>query len=212
MRRKHFQIISLLLFGLIGLPSAIAQISLKQAQQYLQNKGLYYGKIDGLAGPKTRQAIVAFQKSEGLTVSGKLDQATAEKLATYVAGNTTDETIIVVQEIQNVDVVEEPAVEVVEQDVDIAVEEVVAQKVDDTAKDAEGTAKGAVQEADRAIGGELATAKSEVEATKSTVTDNGIKDAFHDAGSAVKNSCSGMGSAIGSAGASIKGAFSGKKK
>src|SRR5262245_41367088 len=104
MRRKHFQIISLLLFGLVGLPSAIAQISLRQAQEYLQTKGLYTGKIDGLAGPQTRRALIAYQKAEGLPVFGKLDAATAEKLANYSSGNINAqsspirETEIVVEE------------------------------------------------------------------------------------------------------------------
>lgn len=47
-----------------------------QVQKALTSKGLYKGDISGLMGPKTEKAISDFQKSNGLTVTGTLDQNT----------------------------------------------------------------------------------------------------------------------------------------
>src|SRR5262245_40950047 len=140
MRRKHLQIISLVLFGLIGLPSAIAQMSLRQAQQYLQIKGLYGGEIDGVAGPKTRQALIAYQKSDGLKVTGKFDTPTAEKLTSYAASisgvpsTSSSETVILVEEAPEVDIVEQD-IEVVELDVDAPEQNTNADQNTDTKKE-----------------------------------------------------------------------------
>jgi peptidoglycan hydrolase-like protein with peptidoglycan-binding domain len=38
------------------------------------------GKPDGLAGPRTRQAIQQFQRSKGLEVNGQLDGPTLRAL------------------------------------------------------------------------------------------------------------------------------------
>jgi peptidoglycan hydrolase-like protein with peptidoglycan-binding domain len=45
-------------------------------QEKLKSLGLYDGEVDGLAGPVTAAAVVAFQKSKGLTETGKLDNPT----------------------------------------------------------------------------------------------------------------------------------------
>jgi len=52
----------------------------KSVQGALKAKGLYDGEVDGILGPKSRQALRDYQKSEGLAVTGRLDAATAEKL------------------------------------------------------------------------------------------------------------------------------------
>jgi peptidoglycan hydrolase-like protein with peptidoglycan-binding domain len=53
----------------------------KQAQTELKNQGLYKGKIDGVAGPKTTAALHAYQKEKGLQQTGALDQQTMNSLA-----------------------------------------------------------------------------------------------------------------------------------
>ena len=50
------------------------------AQQSLKDKGRDPGMIDGKMGPRTRGALSDFQKAEGLTVTGQLDDATRAKL------------------------------------------------------------------------------------------------------------------------------------
>ncbi|MCB1489474.1 MAG: peptidoglycan-binding protein, partial [Bauldia sp.] len=42
-----------------------------QLQEKLAERGLYDGKVDGISGSRTRAAIVAYQKAEGLAVTGE---------------------------------------------------------------------------------------------------------------------------------------------
>jgi peptidoglycan hydrolase-like protein with peptidoglycan-binding domain len=53
---------------------------IRSAQEKLQEKGLYSGSIDGIAGPQTAAALKEFQQSQQLEVTGKLDDATAQRL------------------------------------------------------------------------------------------------------------------------------------
>ena len=66
--------------------AAFGTDSVRQAQTALQHQGLYDGPIDGISGPKTRQAVSAFQKREGLPQTATLDQATLQRLG---VGGTT---------------------------------------------------------------------------------------------------------------------------
>jgi hypothetical protein len=50
------------------------------AQARLSNLGYGPGQIDGDLGPKSTEAIKAFQAAQGLDVTGELDQATRQKL------------------------------------------------------------------------------------------------------------------------------------
>ncbi len=52
----------------------------KKIQEALKDKGQDPGAIDGIMGKKTREAIRAFQKSNELKVTGRLDKETADKL------------------------------------------------------------------------------------------------------------------------------------
>ncbi len=52
----------------------------REAQQALQQDGLYKGKVDGQFGPKTRSALAQFQKQNGLKQTARLDRATMSKL------------------------------------------------------------------------------------------------------------------------------------
>jgi len=58
----------------------------KAAQQALKDKGHDPGSIDGVMGPKTRQALKDFQKAEGIKETGRLDAETMAKLG--VEGRT----------------------------------------------------------------------------------------------------------------------------
>jgi peptidoglycan hydrolase-like protein with peptidoglycan-binding domain len=53
---------------------------IRSAQQILQEKGLYSGSIDGIAGPQTAAALREFQQSQQLEPTGKLDDETAKRL------------------------------------------------------------------------------------------------------------------------------------
>lgn len=49
-------------------------------QARLNNLGFFCGNVDGVAGPRTAQAIRSFQKQHGLPQSGRVDAATSAKL------------------------------------------------------------------------------------------------------------------------------------
>ncbi len=59
---------------------ADTQSMTKEVQQALKDKGEDPGAIDGIMGRKTRAAVRKFQKSNGLKVTGTLDNQTEEKL------------------------------------------------------------------------------------------------------------------------------------
>jgi len=61
---------------------AMAKPTPENIQRALKNAGLYHGKIDGTVGPKTKRAIEAFQKENGLAIDGKVGPKTWEKLKT----------------------------------------------------------------------------------------------------------------------------------
>jgi peptidoglycan hydrolase-like protein with peptidoglycan-binding domain len=56
----------------------------RQAQEQLRGQGLYHGRIDGVLGPQSKQALQQFQQKNGLPVTATLDQQTMDKLL----GNT----------------------------------------------------------------------------------------------------------------------------
>ena len=63
------------------------QDPVKAAQKALKAKGYEIGDVDGKLGPKTRAGVQAFQKDEGLRVTGRLD---GETMARLRAGKADD--------------------------------------------------------------------------------------------------------------------------
>jgi len=49
-------------------------------QQALKDKGFGPGPIDGTMGPRTVSVLKEYQRSEHLTITGKMDDDTAAKL------------------------------------------------------------------------------------------------------------------------------------
>jgi peptidoglycan hydrolase-like protein with peptidoglycan-binding domain len=58
----------------------LQQKDIREVQQSLNDKGFDCGPADGYLGPRTRTGIRQFQKSENLSVTGRLDAETAGKL------------------------------------------------------------------------------------------------------------------------------------
>jgi peptidoglycan hydrolase-like protein with peptidoglycan-binding domain len=58
----------------------VSRSDVQQTQQKLQQDGLYRGKIDGLEGPETQQALRTYQRKNGLPVTGTVDQQTLANL------------------------------------------------------------------------------------------------------------------------------------
>jgi rare lipoprotein A len=61
--------------------SELTPDEIKQAQEGLKTEGFHPGSIDGRLGPRTRQAVRAYQAREGLPQTGVLDAATFNRLA-----------------------------------------------------------------------------------------------------------------------------------
>lgn len=57
----------------------------KEIQTALKNAGVYKGKVDGVIGVETKQAIREFQKAHGLTPDGVVGSKTWEKLRDYIS-------------------------------------------------------------------------------------------------------------------------------
>lgn len=68
-----------------GGSSAISSgASTTQIQKALRNAGYYKGPIDGKIGAKTQEAIIKFQKDNGLKADGKVGRMTWSELKPYL--------------------------------------------------------------------------------------------------------------------------------
>lgn len=61
-------------------PCAVGIARTKGLQQALIARGANPGPVDGVMGPKTREALRAFQKVQNLPPTGRLDEQSREKL------------------------------------------------------------------------------------------------------------------------------------
>jgi LysM repeat protein len=80
--RRRIVILSLVA-GFLAAPSAFAagpDPEIAALQVALRSKGLYFGKIDGLAGPMTAQGLRTFQRLTRLPVTGQLSARTRAEL------------------------------------------------------------------------------------------------------------------------------------
>lgn len=60
------------------------QLNIKQIQRALKKSGFYKGEIDGKTGPKTKEAIMKFQKARGLKADGVVGKRTSAELRKYL--------------------------------------------------------------------------------------------------------------------------------
>ncbi len=58
----------------------VSRSEVRQAQQQLRQDHLYRGRIDGIVGSETRQALQRYQRKNGLPVTAQLDQDTMNSL------------------------------------------------------------------------------------------------------------------------------------
>lgn len=104
MKRVFISIMVSLLFvfgltvavGNIFTPNAIVaqaySYDTKTIQQKLKNWGYYKGSVDGVYGAKTREAVKAFQRKNGLTADGIVGPATAKAMGISSTSKTTTST------------------------------------------------------------------------------------------------------------------------
>jgi hypothetical protein len=65
-------------------PGQSSVVTVREAQRILQVLGFYFGDVDGVGGPMTRQAIEKFQRFIGLPANGWLDLRTGTLLRNSV--------------------------------------------------------------------------------------------------------------------------------
>jgi putative peptidoglycan binding protein len=73
--------------GTAGRTLNLSREQIRQAQSVLKQKGFDVGVIDGILGPATRKALIAFQEQQGLQANGQMDQRTVTALG--IAGSIT---------------------------------------------------------------------------------------------------------------------------
>ena len=71
--------------GAISPAAAPAKPATKEIQQALKNAGFYQAAIDGKLGPQTRAAIRDFQRTNDLSVDGRIGKQTWGKLSAYAS-------------------------------------------------------------------------------------------------------------------------------
>ena len=67
------------------------KLNIEKVQSLLREAGLNPGKIDGKMGPKTKEAVIKFQKAHDLKVDGKIGYQTLSALAEYIPVGLQDE-------------------------------------------------------------------------------------------------------------------------
>jgi hypothetical protein len=69
---------------------------IRRIQQVLIEKGFYHGTVDGKLGPETKEALITFQRREGIEPTGRIDERTVTSLGVSIrtegqAGNREGE-------------------------------------------------------------------------------------------------------------------------
>ncbi len=61
-------------------PATVQRQTLQRAQAALADRGFYRDVVDGLPGPATEEAVLAYQRSQRMTLTGRLDLDTLSQL------------------------------------------------------------------------------------------------------------------------------------
>jgi len=64
-------------------PAPAGSQPVMDAQAQLKAAGFYTGEVDGLLGPKTRDAVLRFEAAAGLAATGKVDEALARRIEAW---------------------------------------------------------------------------------------------------------------------------------
>lgn len=63
-----------------GQQQSLNQDTVRQLQEQLQSQGYEVGQVDGIMGPRTRDALISFQRDQNLDATGRPDQQTMAAL------------------------------------------------------------------------------------------------------------------------------------
>jgi peptidoglycan hydrolase-like protein with peptidoglycan-binding domain len=73
------------------IPTDMSHDDIRVVQRVLIERGLLHGEADGVVGPKTHAALRAFQRQQGVEVTGSIDAPTISSLG--VSGRLTNQSI-----------------------------------------------------------------------------------------------------------------------
>jgi peptidoglycan hydrolase-like protein with peptidoglycan-binding domain len=67
----------------------LSEPEIREVQQVLIDRGFFHGRVDGVFGPETREALISFQRKEGFEATGSIDTRTvgALGLSARIGGN-----------------------------------------------------------------------------------------------------------------------------
>jgi hypothetical protein len=65
-----------------------ADVDIRRVQEVLIEKGFYHGKVDGVLTIETKDALIAFQRRQGIEATGRIDVRTSEALGVSASGRT----------------------------------------------------------------------------------------------------------------------------
>jgi peptidoglycan hydrolase-like protein with peptidoglycan-binding domain len=80
-------------FATLAQAHGYSRSEVRAAQQQLKNDGYYSGRIDGIDGPMTMAAIRSYQSANNLTVNGRLDSQTRDRLGISATGQASRQAI-----------------------------------------------------------------------------------------------------------------------
>jgi len=66
----------------------LSKNDMKAVEEALQAKGYQVGRVDGVADDDARKAIRSFQQDNGLSITGMVDQRTADKLGVRISSKS----------------------------------------------------------------------------------------------------------------------------
>lgn len=85
-------------------PVPVSSAVIKEAQAKLQRDGLYTGHVDGIAGPKTKEAVRIYQRQQGLQQTAELDSETLQHMnlpGAAASGTSTPGAMMSVDEVRD---------------------------------------------------------------------------------------------------------------
>jgi Protein of unknown function (DUF1236)/Putative peptidoglycan binding domain len=68
--------------------SGASDVEIRRVQEVLSERGFYHGKIDGVLTRETREALITFQRRQGIEATGRIDIRTSQALGISASGRT----------------------------------------------------------------------------------------------------------------------------
>jgi peptidoglycan hydrolase-like protein with peptidoglycan-binding domain len=63
-----------------GDTAPVTRGEVRNVQRELKSEGLYHGKVDGIVGPQTKEALSTYQRDHGIRQTAIIDQETKRRI------------------------------------------------------------------------------------------------------------------------------------